>query len=78
MLHRTIIFAALWASLALPAAAVEIPKEVTPEIRRACEGDVRRLCIRKDSTVSTVKRCVIRNFAKLNFSCKMKLARFGL
>ncbi|MEM9026792.1 MAG: hypothetical protein AAGC70_00315 [Pseudomonadota bacterium] len=58
--------------------AMEIPKEVTPDIRRACEKDVRRLCVRKTSTVSSVKSCVIKNFTKLNMRCRIKLARFGL
>jgi hypothetical protein len=64
--------------LATMAEALELPKEVTPELRRACEKDVRRLCIRKGSTIATVKSCVIANFSKLNARCKMRLVRAGL
>ncbi|MCB1510081.1 MAG: hypothetical protein KDJ36_04200 [Hyphomicrobiaceae bacterium] len=58
--------------------ALELPKEVTPEIRRACEKDVRRLCIRKGSTIASVKSCVIANFSRLNVRCKVRLVRAGL
>ena len=58
--------------------ALELPKEVTPAIRAACEKDVRRLCIKPDSTVETVKACVKRKFRKLNARCKIKLVQAGL
>lgn len=60
------------------AMAFELPKEVTPAVRAACEQDVRRLCIRKDSTVASVKSCVRRNFSSLNSGCKFQLALAGL
>lgn len=60
------------------AMAFDLPKEVTPDIRRACEKDVRRLCITKSSTMASVKSCVRRNFSKLNIACKLKLASLGL
>ena len=58
--------------------AIDLPKEVTPAIRAACEQDVRRLCIRKDSTIASVKSCVRRNFSALNSGCKFQLALAGL
>lgn len=60
------------------AIALEMPKEITPAIRAACETDVRRLCIRDDSTVATVKSCVYSNFARLNSSCQFQLIKAGL
>ena len=57
--------------------ALDLPKEVTPAIRSACEKDVRRLCIRRGSTMSSVKACVIRKFKKLNARCQMRLVRAG-
>lgn len=59
------------------ACALELPKEVTPAIRSACEKDVRRLCIRADSTFDTVKLCVRRNFSKLNRPCQVRLISAG-
>jgi hypothetical protein len=48
----------------------ELPKQVTPAVRAACEGDVRRFCVRKGSTLETVKTCVYTNFSKLNAKCQ--------
>lgn len=55
----------------------KLPKEVTPQLRAACEADVRRLCIGKSPTIAKVKRCVRRNFTKLGMNCQMKLAAAG-
>ncbi len=65
-------------SIAQPAAAFKLPKQVTPALRAACETDVRRLCVRRGSTVSTVKSCVRRKFMRLNFNCKMRIIQAGL
>jgi hypothetical protein len=70
--------AAAFIALGVVANAFEIPKEVTPAIRAACEKDVRRLCIRSTSTIDTVKDCVRRNFEKLNRSCQIRLVSAGL
>jgi len=80
VMARRVFFSALMMGLpfATVADALELPKEVTPELRRACEKDVRRLCIRKNSTISSVKSCVIANFSRLNVRCKMRLVRAGL
>lgn len=57
--------------------ALDLPKEVTPAIRKACEKDVRRLCIHSNSTVASVKSCVRRKFRKLSMSCQVRLVRAG-
>ncbi|MGE0203203.1 MAG: hypothetical protein AB7E70_05715 [Hyphomicrobiaceae bacterium] len=61
-----------------PIGAMELPREVTPAIRAACETDVRRLCIQPGATIETVKACVRRNFRKLNPTCRLRLVRAGL
>jgi hypothetical protein len=58
--------------------AFDLPKEVTPAIRAACERDVRRLCVRANSTLSSVKTCVVRKFDRLNFDCRFRLMQAGL
>lgn len=56
---------------------LKLPKEVTPQLRAACESDVRRLCTVKNPTISKVKSCVRRNFMKLGMNCQLKLASAG-
>lgn len=63
---------------AAPAHAFKLPKQITPALRAACEADVRRLCIRSGSTVSSVKSCVRRKFSRLNLTCKMRIVSAGL
>ena len=58
--------------------AFKLPKQITPALRAACEADVRRLCIRTGSTVSSVKSCVRRKFSRLNLNCKMRIVSAGL
>jgi len=58
--------------------ALDLPKEVTPEIRAACERDVRRLCVRSNSTLLSVKTCVVQKFNKLNVRCRFRLMQAGL
>lgn len=55
----------------------KLPPEVTPQLRAACESDVRRLCIGTNPTVSKVKSCVRRKFLKLGRRCKYALASAG-
>ncbi|MDX2258474.1 MAG: hypothetical protein NW205_06100 [Hyphomicrobiaceae bacterium] len=64
----------------LPAGAEELklPKEVTPQMRAACESDVRRLCVDDDPTVAKVKSCVMRKFLQLGMRCQIVLASAGL
>lgn len=56
----------------------QIPPEVTPEVRAACEGDVRRLCIGENPTVSKVKRCVVTKFFQLGKRCQNEIKSAGL
>lgn len=60
------------------AADFKLPKEVTPQMRSACESDVRRLCIGANPTVAKVKSCVLRNFSKLGMRCQLTLAAAGV
>ena len=75
---KVLLGAIVLSSAAQPAAAFKLPKQVTPAVRAACETDVRRLCVRRGSTMSTVKTCVRRKFMRLNFNCKMRILQAGL
>ncbi len=55
----------------------QLPPEVTPQLRAACETDVRRLCIGKDPTVAKVKRCVLVKYFQLGKKCQVELASLG-
>lgn len=77
----TIAVSALAAGYFATAANAEdfqLPPEVTPQIRAACESDVRRLCIDANPTVAKVKVCVSAKFSQLGNRCKMHLAMAGL
>lgn len=56
----------------------KLPPEVTPQLRAACETDVRRLCIGENPTEDKVKRCVAAKFAQLGRRCQVQLALAGL
>lgn len=56
----------------------KIPPEVTPSMRAACESDVRRLCISSNSTVDSVRNCVLAKFMKLGKRCQVEIASAGL
>ncbi|MCB1513857.1 MAG: hypothetical protein KDJ18_03385 [Hyphomicrobiaceae bacterium] len=65
----------------VPATAEEnfqLPPEVTPALRAACEGDVRRLCVGANPTVSKVKRCVMVKFFQLGKRCQSEIKSAGL
>lgn len=65
---------------AAPDAAAEeliLPPEVTPQLRAACESDVRRLCIGKKPTIAKVKQCVAKKFFKLGRRCQIELTSLG-
>ena len=64
-------------SAAIAAENFQLPKEVTPAMRRACEADVRRLCIGKNPTVAKVKRCMYSNFYKFGKRCQTTLIAAG-
>lgn len=55
----------------------QLPPEVTPKLRAACETDVRRLCIGANPTVAKVKRCVLVKYFQLGKKCQVELASLG-
>jgi hypothetical protein len=56
----------------------ELPPEITPAIRAACESNVRQLCVTPTSTTDSVVSCVRRNFINLNKKCRNELTSAGL
>lgn len=56
----------------------QLPPEVTPQLRAACESDVRRLCIGTNPSVAKVKVCVASKFLQLGKRCQVQLALAGL
>jgi hypothetical protein len=56
---------------------LQLPPEVTPQLRAACESDVRRLCIGTQPTVAKVKRCVAMKYLMLGRKCQVELASAG-
>jgi hypothetical protein len=62
---------------AAKAEELKLPPEVTPAMRAACEGDVRRLCIGRSPTIAKVKRCVAAKFMQLGRRCQIELASAG-
>ncbi|WP_072395648.1 hypothetical protein [Hyphomicrobium sp. CS1GBMeth3] len=70
-------FAGLVVAGAASAEDFKLPPEVTPQLRAACETDVRRLCIGKDPTVAKVKRCVFAKYFQLGHKCQVELASLG-
>lgn len=77
---RSMLFlsALAFASPARAEEEFELPPEVTPALRAACEADVRRLCIGPNPTVEKVKRCVEQKYSQLGARCKIQLAAAGL
>jgi hypothetical protein len=69
--------AAACVASAAQAAELKLPPEVTPAMRAACEGDVRRLCIGHSPTIAKVKRCVAAKFMQLGRRCQFELASAG-
>lgn len=64
-------------SVAGAAEEFQLPPEVTPQLRAACESDVRRLCIGTNPTVEKVKACVATKFTQLGRRCQVELASAG-
>ncbi len=79
---NSVMVAFVWATLAIAPTAqagdYQLPPEVTPQIKAACETDVRRLCIGSNPTVDKVKSCVSAKFMQLGRSCQVQLALAGL
>lgn len=70
--------AAVLISAAAQAEDFQLPPEVTPQLRAACESDVRRLCIGTNPTVAKVKVCVAAKFTQLGKRCQYHIAMAGL
>jgi hypothetical protein len=68
----------LAAASAVRAEDYQLPPEVTPQVKAACETDVRRLCIGTNPTVEKVKSCVTAKFTQLGHRCQIQLAMAGL
>jgi hypothetical protein len=73
-----IVFAVMVSARAFAAEEFELPPEVTPALRAACEQDVRRLCVRDNPTVAKVRNCVEQKFSQLGTRCKVAIASAGL
>jgi len=71
------VFLVLCAAPLTAAEELIIPPEVTPQLRAACESDVRPLCIGKKPTMAKVKRCVAKKFFKLGRRCQIELTSLG-
>lgn len=67
----------LMISSGVSAEELKLPPEVTPQLRAACESDVRRLCVGPSPTVAKVKRCVAVKFLLLGRKCQVELASAG-
>jgi hypothetical protein len=76
-LRAVIVGAVVLAGSMARAEEFQLPKEVTPAMRAACETDVRRLCIGQNPTVAKVKACVYAKFFKLGRKCQVVLAAAG-
>ncbi len=72
-----VAFALLSVNSVAKAEELKLPPEVTPQLRAACEGDVRRLCIGPSPTVAKVKSCVAEKFFQLGKKCQIELASAG-
>jgi hypothetical protein len=57
---------------------LQLPPEVTPALRSACESDVRRLCIGTNPTIAKVNVCVAAKFMQLGRRCQVQIALAGL
>ncbi len=76
-MRAVIVGTVLTASSVAFAEEFQIPPEVTPAMRAACETDVRRLCVGQSPTVAKVKACVYAKFFRLGRKCQVELASAG-
>ena len=72
-----VAFASVFISSMATAEELQLPPEVTPSLRAACETVVRRLCIGPQPTVAKVKRCVMMKYFQLGKKCQVELASLG-
>lgn len=72
------VFAGLCLTTVATAGEYQLPPEVTPALRSACESDVRRLCMGANPTIAKVKICVAVKFHQLGKRCQVQIALAGL
>ena len=77
LIRSLALCAALGVTAAAQAEEYQLPPEVTPAMKAACETDVRRLCIGANPTVAKVKSCVTSKFMQLGKRCQVQLALAG-
>ena len=73
----SVAFAAFGTTFGACAEEYQLPAEVTPQLKAACETDVRRLCVGQNPTEDKVKSCVAAKFAQLGHRCQVQLALAG-
>jgi hypothetical protein len=56
---------------------IQLPPEVTPALRAACEGDVRRYCVGANPTMAKVKACVYAKYTQFGKRCQVQMALAG-
>lgn len=71
------VVAMLGFTAAVGAEEYQLPPEVTPALKAACETDVRRLCIGQNPSEDKVKSCVAAKFMQLGRRCQVQLALAG-
>jgi hypothetical protein len=76
-LNAFVVLALVSAGSIAKAEELKLPPEVTPSLRAACEGDVRRLCVGTSPTLAKVKSCVTSKFLQLGKRCQIELASVG-
>ncbi len=76
-LTAVVVLALVSASFVAKGEELKLPPEVTPQLRAACEGDVRRLCLGPSPTIAKVKSCVTSKFFQLGKKCQVELASAG-
>lgn len=77
LLAAVAVLAAVTVTPVIASEDYQLPPEVTPKMRAACETDVRRLCIGSNPTVAKVKACVASKFLQLGRRCQVELASAG-
>lgn len=73
-----ILFAVVSVSTASLAEELQLPPQVTPALRAACEADVRRFCVGQNPTYAKVKSCVLANFTSFGKRCQVQIALAGI
>jgi len=78
LIRGLLLCGAMTAATAAIAEDFKLPAEVTPALRAACEGDVRRVCVGTNPTFAKVKSCVMANYRSFGARCKAQIALAGI